>query len=131
MKKAFFIVTALLFTLTLTGFVAAAERVKVKQISGEVAAVDAAAKSMTVKGKKAEVVIVIDEKTTVKTDKEKKSLADLKVGEKVTVRYAEIEGKNVGRTIEIKTAKAEQKGAAPARAAAPAKPAPKQVKPGY
>jgi hypothetical protein len=48
------------------------EKVKVKQITGEVAAVDAAAKTLTVKSKKVELAITTDEKTEVKIDKEKK-----------------------------------------------------------
>jgi Cu/Ag efflux protein CusF len=89
---------------------------KVKQITGEVTAVDAAAKSVTVKGKKAEVVISADEKM----------LADVKVGDKVVAKYAEQDGKNVAKSIKKAAAKAEKKPAAapaPEKKAEPAKPA--------
>lgn len=65
------------------------QKAKVKQITGEVAAVDAAAKTITVKGKKAEVVISADEKM----------LADVKVGDKVVVKYTEQDGKNIAKSI--------------------------------
>ena len=119
MKKAVSMIIAILFAVSVCGAALAAAKVKVKQITGDVAAVDAAAKSLTVKGRSAEVVVSADDKTTVKMDKEKKSLSDVKVGDRVTVKYSESDGKNIARNIEIK----------PAKAAAPAKPAP--AKPGY
>jgi ribosomal protein S1 len=81
---------------------------KVKQVSGEVAAVDAAAKTLTVKGKKGEVALTADDKAAAK-------LADVKVGDKVTVKYKEMDGKNVATSIAAKKAakKAEKKEAAP------------------
>ena len=84
---------------------------KVKQVSGEVAAVDAAAKTLTVKGKKGEVALTADDKAAAK-------LADVKVGDKVTVKYKEMDGKNVATSIAAKKAakKAEKKEAAPAPA---------------
>lgn len=117
MKKVFSIILAILLVISIAGVAIAKEKVKVKQITGEVAAVDAAAKSLTVKGKKAEVVISTDEKTAVKADKEKKSLSDVKVGDKVIVKYSEIDGKNIAKSIEIKPAKAEKKGTEPAKPA--------------
>ena len=109
---------------------------KVKQVTGEVAAVDAAAKTLTIKGKKGDVAITADDKTTVKVGKEKKALADVKAGDKATVKYAETDGKNVAKSIVVTPAKA-KKEAAPAKmeekkpaekpAAAPA-PAPAEKK---
>ena len=125
MKKVFSIVLSILLVLSIAGVAVAKEKVKVKQITGDVAAVDAAAKSLTVKGKKAEVVISTDEKTVVKAEKEKKSLSDVKVGAKVTVKYSEVDGKNIAKSIEIKPAKTEKKGAEPAKPAEPARPAKK------
>ncbi|WP_333653506.1 hypothetical protein [Dissulfurispira sp.] len=125
MKKVFSIVLSILLVLSIAGVAVAKEKVKVKHITGDVAAVDAAAKSLTVKGKRAEVVISTDEKTVVKAEKEKKSLSDVKVGDKVTVKYSEVEGKNIAKSIEIKPAKTEKKGAEPAKPAEPARPAKK------
>jgi len=101
------------------------EKVKVRMITGDVVTVDAAVKTLTVKGKKAEIVISVDDKTTVRIDREKKTLSDINVGDRVTVKYAESEGNNIARSIEIKTAKTGKKGAEPARQVDPVKPAPK------
>jgi len=90
---------------------------KVKQVTGEVVAVDAAAKTLTIKGKKGEVALSVDEKAAAK-------LADVKVGDKATVKYKEMDGKNVASSITAKKAaakKAEKKAAAKKEAA----PAPK------
>lgn len=56
--------------------------------AGEVTAVDAAAKTITVKTKKGEVVISITDESVIKVGKETKSLADVKVGDKVKVTVA-------------------------------------------
>ncbi|MCL5022672.1 MAG: hypothetical protein M1497_04790 [Nitrospirae bacterium] len=135
MKKVMALVVSVLFVLSVAGLSFAAEKAapaekkeapakaekkapaKVKQVTGEVVAVDAAAKTLTVKGKKGEVAMTADDKTTVKVGKEKKTLADVKVGDKATVKYAEVEGKNVAKSIVAKAAA--EKKAAPAKKAAP------------
>jgi len=150
MKKAIAIIVSVLFVLSVVGLSFAAEQkaapaktekkapAKVKQVTGEVAAVDAKANTLTVKGKKGEVMVNADDKTTVKVGKEKKSLADVKMGDKVTVKYAEMDGKNVAKSIVVSAAPAKKemkKEAAPAPAApaAPAekKPAEKKKTGGY
>lgn len=137
MKRVIALVVAMLFVLSVAGFAIAAEKkeaapaaekkeaapaekkapAKVKQVTGEVTAVDATAKTLTVKGKAGDVALTADDKTTVKIGKEKKALGDIKVGDKVTVRYAEMDGKNVAKSITVKAApaekKAEKKEAAP------------------
>ena len=113
-----------------------------KQVTGEVTAVDAAANTLTVKGKKGDVMLSTDDKTTVMEGKAKKTLADVKAGDKVTVHYSEADGKNVAHKVVMKAApakKAEKKAkAAPAEkkeapAAAPAekKAAPAKKAAGY
>jgi adenylate kinase len=100
---------------------------KVKQVTGEVVAVDAKAKTLTVKGKKADVSFSVEDKAAAK-------LADVKIGDKATVKYKEMDGKNVASSVTAKKAakKAEKKEAAPMKAdekkpaAAPAKPAEKK-----
>ena len=104
-----------------------------KQVTGEVTAVDAKANTLTVKGKKGDVMVSTDDKTTVMAGKDKKTLADVKAGDKVTVNYTEADGKNVAAKVAIKAAPAKkeekkEKAAAPAEKAAPAPaaaPAPK------
>jgi len=84
---------------------------KVMQVTGEVAAVDAAAKTITVKGKKGDVVIAVDDKT----------LADVKAGDKVTAKYTTADGKNTAKAVKKAAAKKSEKKAEPKKEAAPAK----------
>jgi glucose dehydrogenase len=76
--------------------------VKVKRISGEVVAVDATAGTLTVKSKKQEVSLSTDDKTVVKKGLEKKALADVVAGDKVLVKYKEVDGKNVAKSVAVK-----------------------------
>jgi hypothetical protein len=95
---------------------------KVKQATGEVAAVDAKAKSITVKAKKGDVTAMVDDKTKIMMGKDMKTLADIKAGDKVTLKYSEADGKMMAKSIAIKPAeKMMEKKAAPA-----AKPAEKK-----
>jgi hypothetical protein len=127
MKKAIAIIVSLLFVLSVAGLSFAAEKaapapaaektmekkapVKVKWLTGEVSAVDTAAMTLTVKGRKAEVALTVNDKTSIKMGKEKKTLADVKVGDKVATRYSEVEGKNVAKSITIKGEKKVEKKA--------------------
>lgn len=81
---------------------------KGKQVTGEVKAVDAVAKTITVakkvKDKVEETVVTITDKTKITLDKEKRTLADVKVGDEVTVKYAEANGKKVAKRVIIKRA---------------------------
>ncbi len=85
---------------------------KVKQVTGEVTAMDA--KSITVKGKKGDVVIAVEEKM----------VAGIKAGDKVVVKYTEADGKNTAKSVKKAEAKPAEKKAEPA-----AKPAEKKAEP--
>jgi len=80
------------------------EKAKSTQVTGEITAVDAAANTFTVKGRKGDVTLSVDDKTKIMAGKEVKTLADLKAGEKVTVKYIETDGKNMAKGVKIKTA---------------------------
>ncbi|HWR90446.1 MAG TPA: hypothetical protein VN260_09305, partial [Dissulfurispiraceae bacterium] len=122
MKKGFALIVAILFAFSMTAVSFAAEKpaaapapapaekkaaapaekkapAKKHQVTGEVAAVDAAANSITIKGKKGDVVISADAKM----------LADVKVGDKVVAKYEEKDGKNVAKSVKKSAAKAEKK----------------------
>ncbi len=145
MKKAIAIIVAVLFVFALTSISFAAEKKaapapvekkeaapvkaeekkapeKVMSVTGDVVAVDAKAMTLTVKGKKGDVALSTNDKTTVKMGKEKKALADVKVGDKVKVKYTEVDGKNIAKSVAIKPAvtaapaekKAKEKKVAPA-----------------
>ena len=139
MKKTIAIVLSLVLMFAFTAVTFAAEKAAApakkavkKQVTGEVTAVDAKANTLTVKGKKGDVMVSTDDKTAVTAGKDKKTLADVKVGDKVTVNYTEADGKNVAAKVAIKAAPAKKaekkekaaapakKEAAPAPAAAPA-----------
>ena len=128
MKKAIAIVLSVMFVFALTAATFAAEKkesastekkemaagkkaakkkVMHKQITGEVTAVDAKANTVTVKGKKAEVTVTVDEKT--KFMPKGKTIADVTAGEKVMVKYTEAEGVNTAKSIKIEAKKAAKK----------------------
>lgn len=154
MKKILALIIALMFTFAVTAAFAAdapkaaapadkkaapkaeekkdAAKAKKATVTGEVLAIDAKAGTLTVKGpKKGDVALTTNDKTTVMAGKDKKTLADIKAGDKVAVAYTEADGKNTANKIDIKAAPAkkaeekkapkaeEKKAAAPAPAAAP------------
>jgi ribosomal protein S1 len=105
-----------------------AEKPKVHQVTGDVKAVDAKAMTVTVskmmKGKAEETVVTASDKTKIMMGKEKKMLADVKAGDKVTVKYTEAEGKKMAKSIAIHEP---EKKAEPEKAMEkPAKPAEKK-----
>jgi Cu/Ag efflux protein CusF len=118
MKKTIAVVLSLLFILAVTSitFAATAEKKEVavekkieaapavkaveKHVKGEITAVDAKAMTITVKGKKGDVTLTVDAKTEIKMGKDKKTVADLKVGDKVKIIYHEADGKNTAKSIE-------------------------------
>lgn len=79
------------------------KKIKVRQINGDVVVYDSIIKVMTVKSKKNEVQISLDDKTVITLNREKKTPNDIKVGDFVSVKYIDIEGKNVAKRIQIKT----------------------------
>jgi Cu/Ag efflux protein CusF len=118
MKKTIAVVLSLLFILAVTSitFAATAEKKEVvvekkieaapaakaveKRVKGDITAVDAKAMTITVKGKKGDVTVTVDAKTEFKLGKDKKTVADLKVGDKVKIFYHEADGKNTAKSIE-------------------------------
>lgn len=117
MKKIIAVVMALVFALTVSVAFAQqpaakpaepqkqAEPVKkakekVRQITGEVIAIDTIGKAFTVKSKRQELTIGV-------TDEQ---LKDIKAGDKVVVKYTEKEGKLTAKSVKKAAAKAEKKG---------------------
>ncbi len=138
MKKAIAIVLSLILMFAFTAVTFAAEtkeaapmekkapKAKSAQVTGEVTAVDAKANTMTVKGKKGEVMISVDPKTKMPKGK---TMMDVKTGDKVTVKYMEADGKNMAKSIAMKAAPM-KKEAAPMEKKEAA-PAPAKKAPGY
>jgi ribosomal protein S1 len=126
MRKTLAIVLSLVFVFG----VASMSFASMKQVTGNVTAVDQKTMTVTVQGKKGEVTASVDKKTRIVEGKEKKGLADVQVGDKVTLKYSKVDGKEIAKRIEIKKAAPAMKQAAPAKKEeAPAKKAPKA--PGY
>ena len=82
-----------------------AEKPKVKQVTGNVKAVDMKAMTITVtkmmKDKAEDTVATVSDKTKIMMGEVQKALADVKVGDKVTVKYTEAEGKNMAKRVAI------------------------------
>jgi tol-pal system protein YbgF len=80
--------------------------IKVKQVTGEVKIIDIIDRTITIvkkiKGNIVEIVITVDDKTKITLAKEKRTLEDVKVGDKVTIKYTEDDGKNVAKSIIVK-----------------------------
>jgi hypothetical protein len=118
-KKTIAIIVAVLFTFALASVSFAAEKKaemakpaekpKVNYIAGKVKAVDTLGQTLTitekVKGKEKETVVTVDKETIITMAHAKKMLADVKVGNSVTVKYAEVEGKNIAKSVVIKPVK--------------------------
>jgi len=91
MKKALAIIVSVLIVLSVVGFSFANDKEHAtKEISGEVTAVDTAANTLTIKGKDGEVVLTTTDGTRFA---EGKTLADVKVGDKLYAKYSEKDGK--------------------------------------
>ena len=121
MKRTIVIMVALLFAFTVSSVSFTAEKKeapavkKAEYVTGKVTVVDTVGQTITivkkVKGKEEETVVTVDEKTSITMGKAKKVLADVKVGNNVTVKYSEVKGKNIAKSITIKPPKKRAKAA--------------------
>jgi ribosomal protein S1 len=98
---------------------------KVQQITGGVSAVNTTTNSITVtkkiRDKVVEAVVTIDAKTEIMKEKKNKSFSDIKMGDKVVVKYTKVDGKNIAKSITIKPAEPESKEKQIEKKAKPAK----------
>ena len=103
MKKAAFAVLAAIVavTFTLPAFAedAKPEKPKKHEFTGDVTAVDAVAKTVTIKNKDGEKTFVAAAAKIATADKKAAELTDVKVGDKVHAVYTEDGGKNVASKI--------------------------------
>ena len=93
MKKALAIIVSVLIVLSFVRLSFANDKehaTKEMHVSGEVTAVDTAANTLTIKGKDGEVVLTTNDKTKFA---EGMTLADVKVGDKLSAKYSEKDGK--------------------------------------
>ena len=92
MKKALAIIVSVLIVLSFVRLSFANDKehaTKEMHVSGEVTVVDTAANILTIKGEKGKVVLTITDKTKFA---EGKTLADVKVGDKLSAKYSEKDG---------------------------------------
>ncbi|MBW6505052.1 hypothetical protein K0B90_12400 [bacterium] len=122
MKKILAMALAVAFAFPVAGFAAAAEnavKAKARLVSGTVEAIDAAAGTFTVKGRKGNVNLMAGEKV---------KLGDVEVGDKVVVKYADGTASSVKAVKAHKAKKAPATGERPADAVKKAAPAAVPVK---
>jgi Cu/Ag efflux protein CusF len=106
MKKATALVTVFIClfafaTMSFADDVKAAEKPKVRQITGDIVTLNVEAGTLTVKSKRQEVALETDEKTNVRLGKEKKKFAHLKTGTRVKAKYIQVDGKNRAKSVSI------------------------------
>ncbi len=108
MKKVLALIIALMLSFTVTAaFAAEKKNAKKATVTGEVIAIDAKANTLTVKGpKKGEIALTANDKTKIMDGKDKKTLSDVKAGDKVAVEYDEAGDNNTANKIIIKAASA-------------------------
>ena len=113
MKKALAIIVSVLIVLSVVGLSFANDKQHAEEnmyVSGEVTAVDVAANTLTIKGKKGEFVLTTTDKTKFA---EGMTLADVKVGDKLSAKYSEKDGKMMAWKVmtkeEMKEMKKERK----------------------
>ena len=121
MKKIIVCIVSLLFLLSVAGLSFAAEKETVpapakvekktpgvhgKHVLGKVTAVDATAKTITVKSRKGEVTLSIDDKTKFSKNK---TISDVKVGDWMFAKYKEIDGNLVASKVRARTHRSHKK----------------------
>jgi hypothetical protein len=74
---------------------------KIIHLTGEAIRVNPKAGKLTVRGKDGEVEIYATDKTIIRIGRDNGRLSDIAAGDKATVKYIEIDGKNVARNIFI------------------------------
>ncbi len=86
---------------------------KIQQITGEIKAVNAVSKSITVTKKVGNRVIetnvAVDDKTKITKENEKKTIADIKAGDKAVVKFTKSSGRNIANSIALKQVGLESK----------------------
>jgi hypothetical protein len=72
-----------------------------RKFKGEVTSIDL--QSQTISARHGDILfsVAFDDKTTVQKEKEIKTINDVKVGQKIIIRYLEVGGKNVAKSIFI------------------------------
>jgi hypothetical protein len=100
---------------------------KIIHLAGETTSVNPKAGRLTVRGKDGDVDIYATEKTIIHIGRDKVILSDIAAGTKATVKYLEIDGKNIARSIFIVQEAREEKE--PPKAEIPSPQTPETITP--
>ncbi len=95
---------------------------KIIHLAGETTSVNPKTSKLTVRGKDGDVDIYATEKTVVHIGADKGMFSDISAGNKATVKYLEIDGKNIARSIFIAQEAREEKEAPKAEIPSPQTP---------
>ena len=100
---------------------------KIIHLAGETISVNTRAGKLTVRGKDGDVDIYATEKTNILIGRDKGRLSDIAAGSKATVKYLEMGGKNIARSIFIVPETPEEKE--PQKADSPSTQPPEKITP--
>jgi len=100
---------------------------KIIHLAGETTSVNPRAGKLTIRGKEGDVDIYATEKTTIHIGRDQSRLSDITAGNKATVKYLEIDGKNIARSIFIAQEAPEEKE--PPKAETPSPQPPEKITP--
>ena len=100
---------------------------KIIHVAGETISVNPKTSKLTVRGKDGDVDIYATEKTIIHIGRDKSRLSDISAGNKATVKYLEIDGKNIARSIFIAQEAREEKE--PQKAEIPSPQPPEKITP--
>ena len=100
---------------------------KIIHVAGETISVNPRASKLTVRGKDGDVDIYATEKTIIHIGRDKGRLSNIAAGTKATVKYIEMDGKNIARSIFIVQETPEEKE--PQKADSPSSQPPEKITP--
>jgi len=100
---------------------------KIIHVAGETTSVNPRAGKLTVRGKDGDVDIYATEKTNILIGRDKGRLSDIAAGTKATVKYIEMDGENIARSIFIVQETPEEKE--PQKADSPPSQTPEKITP--
>jgi maltose-binding protein MalE len=105
MKKALSCILSLIFIFVLSALAFAGQR----QITGKVIAVDEAANTITINGRKGDITVSVEKNTKIIKEIIKK-FRDVKINNKVTVKYTEADGNFTAKKITVRAKKYKPRG---------------------
>lgn len=100
---------------------------KIIHLAGETTSVNPRAGKLTIRGKDGDVDVYATEKTVIHIGRDQSRLSDVTAGNKATVKYLEIDGKNIARSIFIAEEAPEEKE--PPKAETPPSQPPEKITP--